>query len=721
MRDIIRVKDEYYISANFSFMEEQVRVLKSGEMFAVFNQDGHIRPFGFESQGLYYEGTRFLSRLVFHIAGRHPLLLSSSIKEENELMVVDFTNADFSGENHEFNPKGKIHLLRSCFLKEPSYYERICVSNYGLSVLSMMFGLEFDADYRDIFEARGLTRKRRGRMLDAEFGKNCVVLGYQGLDEKFRKTVISFFPVPVCVKKNRADFLVRLEPNEHKDLYIRVDCARRTKSRGVCDFNEAHEELRRSYRRMRRDLCRVETSNEQFNCWLERSADDIFMMLTQAGGHLYPYAGIPWFSTVFGRDGVITALETLWNYPHIAREVLLYLSQHQAKEFNAARDAEPGKILHEVRKGEMADLGEIPFGRYYGSVDSTPLFLVLAGRYYQRSGDADLIRGIWPSLLAALNWINEYGDSDGDGFVEYDRKAIGGLSQQGWKDSGDSVFHKDGSLAEPPIALCEVQGYVYEAKNQMANMARILGDSELSNSLLREAAKLKKDFQEKFWCRDMNYPALALDGKKNPCRVFTSNAGQCLFSGIVHKNQAARIRDRLMEERFFSGWGVRTLAEGEMRFNPMSYHNGSIWPHDNSLIAFGLDRFGYKNAVLNITRGLFEASMSMDLHRLPELFCGFSRRRNQGPTLYPVACNPQAWSSAAVFMLLQSCLGLRIDAHENKVYFCYPALPGDLEEIRITNLRVGSSSLDIQLEYHPKDVGIKIIRRVGSVKVVTVK
>lgn len=721
MKDIIRVKDDYYISAHFSFAEEKARVLKSGEMFAVFNQDGHIRPLGFENHGLYYQGTRYISRLVYSIGGHYPLLLSSEVEEGDGLLVVDLTNADFTGRNNEFNQKGKVHFLRSCFLKEPSYYERISVSNYGLSPMSLAFGLEFEADFRDIFEARGLSRGRRGTMLDAVYSRRSLELGYKGLDDIFRKTVLSFDPVPLTIKKNRADYLVRLEPKQHRDFYIRFDCLDNRKKNVVQVFSEAHEDIRKTNRRLRRDCCQIETSNSQFNRWLQRSIDDVFVMMTKVGDEYYPYAGIPWFSTVFGRDGIITALETLWIYPEIARGVLLHLSRTQAKEFNLNIDAEPGKIMHESRKGEMANLGEIPFGCYYGSVDSTPLFLILAGYYYSRTGDADLIRRIWPSLLSGLNWINEYGDSDGDGFVEYDRKAIGGLSQQGWKDSGDSVFYKDGTIAEPPIALCEVQGYVYEAKKQMSELARVLKDHELSQVLLADAEQLKKDFKSFFWQKDMDFPALALDGKKNPCKVMSSNAGQCLFSGIISRAMASRVRERLMEEEFFSGWGIRTLANTEQRFNPMSYHNGSVWPHDNALIAYGFDRFGYKDSVLKIMQGLFDASQSMDLYRLPELFCGFSRRNSQGPTLYPVACNPQAWSSACIFMLIQSCLGLRIDACEKKIYFSYPLLPEYLKEVRIRNLKIDSSVIDINIEYNMKAATIKVIGRTGGIKVVSMK
>jgi glycogen debranching enzyme len=474
---------------------------------------------------------------------------------------------------------------------------------------------------------------------------------------------------------------------------------------------------RREMRRLTAGAASIESSNNIFNEVLCQAMADLNMLMTETPQGRYPYAGIPWYSTTFGRDGLITALQMLWVDPRIALGVLKRLAFFQAKAVDPLADAEPGKILHEMRGGEMAALGEVPFAQYYGSVDSTPLFVLLAGHYFERTGDEATLADLWPSIEAALQWIDGPGDPDGDGFVEYRRATEQGLANQGWKDSFDAVFHADGRLAEGHIALCEVQGYVFAAKRLLARVARRLGFADRASKLEAESELLRERFEQAFWCEELGTYALALDGAKEPCRVRTSNAGQLLFTGIVREDRARRVASDLMSQKFFSGWGIRTVARGEVRYNPMSYHDGSIWPHDNALIVLGFARYGLKHSVAHLFKGLFDAAGYMDLRRLPELFCGFQRERRRGPVLYPVACAPQAWASATAFTLLEAALGLEFDAVRGEIRLRDPRLPEFLNEVVLRDLRLGASSVDLRVRRHDDEISLEVLRTRGQIQV----
>ena len=647
-RRFMYMEDEFYILATDSSAEEPKRVLKDGETFAVFDLHGDIQPNGPCQEGLYHEGTRFLSHLLFKLGHTRPFLLNSTVQKDNLVFVANLTNPDIYQAGRIILPRGTLHITRTKMLWQGVCYETLSFGNYGLSSIDVQFSVEYSADFADLFEVRGMTRERRGVLQEATLERSRVRFDYTGLDNVVRRTQIECSPPPDSLSGYGLMFRYRLEPKEEREFHLTYSCQISDAAVVQVDYSRARAAAETALTEQETPECRISTSNEQFNEWLARSSSDLHMMFTATPFGVYPYAGVPWFSTAFGRDGIITALEYLWINPTIARGVLNFLAALQCRQTDAALDAEPGKILHETRRGEMAALGEIPFGLYYGTVDATPLFVMLAGAYFENSHDLDFIRSIWPSIALALEWIDRYGDKDDDGFIEYARLSAKGLIQQGWKDSWDSVSHKDGSLAGAPIALCEVQGYAYAAKRAGAAMSLALGQVEQSESLLVHAAQLKDRFHERFWCNDLSTYALALDGQKRQCQIKTSNAGQCLYTGIVDKRYAGKVADSLMAADSFSGWGVRTLAATEARFNPMAYHNGSVWPHDNALIAAGLARYGFKDEANRIFAGLFQASLFVE-YRLPELFCGFEKQNDNAPVPYPVACSPQAWSAAAVF------------------------------------------------------------------------
>jgi glycogen debranching enzyme len=711
----------HHVLAASSPADERTRVLKHGDTFAVFDHSGDIRPDGLGDAGLYHEGTRFLSRLRLDLGQGRPFLLSSTVRDENDQLSVSLTNPDQLRDGQLVQSLGALHLSLKRFLWRGVCYQQLRVKNYAKEPIETTLTWHFQADFADIFEVRGMQRKAHGQHLPPFVCEDRVVLSYRGLDDVVRRTLLQFEPVPSQLTAASARLEISIPPQQETAFYFTIACQKALSVPVVLNFDDARIKAQADMDRYRAWSCHVGSSNGQINAWINRAASDLHMMTTELPTGPYPYAGVPWFNTPFGRDGIITALECLWLRPELARGVLSYLASTQATEVIPEQDAEPGKIQHETRSGEMATLKEMPFGRYYGSVDATPLFVILAGAYYERTLDRPFVESLWLNIDAALQWIDRYGDRDGDGFVEYDRQSADGLVHQGWKDSDDAVFHADGSPARGSIALCEVQGYVYAAQRAGATLASLVGQEKRTMQLTRQAAKLQDRFDQAFWCDELSSYALALDGEKRPCRVRTSNAGHCLWTGIATPERARRLARTLLSRESFSGWGIRTVATCECRFNPMSYHNGSVWPHDNALVALGLARYGLTGEALQIWNGLFEAGMCFDLHRMPELFCGFSQDSSEDPVLYPVACAPQAWSAASIFLLLQACLGLEINAPEARICFNQPRLPRSLGELRIHNLMVAGASVDLLLVNHEQDVGVNVLRREGDVQIVVLK
>lgn len=693
--------------------------LKHDDTFAVVDGVGDIGTATGGPSGLFSRDTRFLSRLELLVNGLKPLLLGSNMRDDNSQLTVDLTNPDFLQDGRILLQKDLIHISRTFFLWRGAAYSRFCISNHADRMITLSLSLRYGSDFADLFEVRGMRRLRRGGARRSTNGRDGVSLDYRGLDGEVRATSLTFDPPPAEIAVDEATYRLDLAPGQTIPLYLVIACNETAKQPSV-PFLKGLLEARRELRARSRGTTSIETSNELLNEMLCQATADLRMLTTDTPEGRYPYAGIPWYSTTFGRDGLITAMQMLWCEPSVARGVLRRLAAHQAKTTDPASDAEPGKILHEMRGGEMAALGEVPFAHYYGSVDSTPLFVLLAGLYAERTGDLETVKSIWPAIEAALAWIDGAGDPDRDGFIEYCRATELGLANQGWKDSYDAVFHADGRLAEGQIALAEVQGYVHAAKRSIAHCARRLGHSGLADRLDADARRLAERFEEAFWCPDLGTYALALDGAKEPCRVATSNAGQLLFTGIVRPERAAQVAAGLLGPRFFSGWGIRTVARGEARYNPMSYHNGSVWPHDNALIALGLARYGFKDAVAQLFTGLFDAASYMDLRRLPELFCGFRRRPGRGPTLYPVACSPQAWASATPFSLIEAALGLEFDPAANEIRLCNPCLPSLVDDVTLRNLRLGESNVDIRVRRHRHDVSVEIVRQQGDARVAIV-
>ncbi|SDV49317.1 amylo-alpha-1,6-glucosidase [Chitinasiproducens palmae] len=693
-------------------------VLKSGDTFIVNDALGDIHG---RDDGFFVNDTRVVSRLMLTIAGRPLSLLSGGVNASNTVFTAHLTNRRLPSLGDQAPDQGVLHIARNRVLGDATLHESITITNYGTTTLELPLAMVFDSDFRDMFEVRGAERARRGRLLPAR-ADGCVArLAYVGLDGVQRRVRFAFGPTPDMLRPGLASYRVTLAPRATKTLYFSVtvdECARSADEADAsplpdlepdappaCGRDAMRAAMLASYRLARRRVrsqATVRTANPLFNGWLARASADLSLLTTNLPTGPYPYAGIPWFSTPFGRDGIITALQTLWLQPELARGVLSFLASTQAREDSAFRDAEVGKIMHETRKGEMAATGEVPFRMYYGGVDSTPLFIVLAGAYFDRTGDRELIDTLWPALRRATQWIARACDRNRFGLLSYARGAASGLANQGWKDSGDSVFDAEGRFPDGPIALIEVQGYACVALETMARLAatRDAGAADgaeaaaFARDCAARAATLRERIETMFWMPEAGFYGIAVDGQGALCRVRASNAGHLLAFGLPDATRGAAVATVLTSPAFDSGWGIRTLAAGEPRFNPMSYHNGSVWPHDTALCARGLARYGDKRQAARLLGAMHEAAVGFEM-RLPELFCGFARGRGQSPTAYPVACLPQAWASGAPFMLLEACLGIKLDGVAQRILIERPMLPPGIERLHIGGLQLGQATVSL--------------------------
>jgi len=717
-------------------------VLKHDRRFLLSDACGDVRA---DSRGLgLYEGdTRVLSRLELRIAGHRPLVLRTGTGAGYR-STIQMTNPDLArnplekGDASAMLARQSLGIVRERLVSD-ALEDRVRIHNFTMHPERCLLSVALDADFADIFEVRGVRRAARGERAPAVVGADEVRFEYQGLDGLVRRTVVTVSeagtPMALGGEGGTADgpsdetgvllgFDWTIPPGGDRTLAIRVTSEVAPGAAGHAPRRATTlpppSDPEAAHRAWHATSASVSSSHAGAERAFRRGMSDLRLLVDPGPGEgeRYVAAGIPWYDTLFGRDSIFTSLQLLPIRPQVAADTLSILARLQATAHDAWRDAEPGKVLHELRTGEMALANEIPQTPYYGSVDSTPLFLVLLSEYERWTADLALVDRLWPHALAALEWIDQSGDLDHDGFVEYSRRSERGLINQGWKDSADAIRWADGRLAEGPIALVEVQGYVFQARRGMARLARRRGDAAMAERLEASAEDLRTRFEAAFWLEGPATYALALDGDKRAVDSVTSNAGHVLWSGLASPERAAGVAASLTGPDLFSGWGIRTLSAAMAGYNPISYHIGSIWPHDNAICATGLWRYGFGDEASRVAGALLEATQYFRDARLPELFCGFDRSSSPYPVPYPVACSPQAWAAGATFQLVEAMLGLAPDAANHELELRNPMLPAWLPDVRLENLVVGDAVVDLLVRRSDGSTGVEVLRRSGDIDVV---
>src|SRR5579859_7909735 len=670
--------------------------LIDGKTFLSTTISGDITPPGAPDVGFFHDDTRFLSSLELKVGGHRTVVLSSST-EKTFASKIELTTGSLAQINSFDLPENTIYMRRQQLLASDVLYDSIVFSNFNQSEVELQVEIAIAADFVDVFQVRGCARHKCGQYYRPLFRGDSLIFFYRGLDNVTRETLVRFQTPPDQVDNNVARWNLKVPAVGFRELLNTVSCrvGGRTFRGGEKPVVQGFRERREEFRRWEQESTTFESSNEIFDEAMRTCIADFHALQIPDGDQHVVAAGIPWFATMFGRDSLIAAFQSLLLNPRLACETLRVLARYQGKEFNDWRDEEPGKIPHEYRTGEMTRAGEMPFGPYYGSIDATPLFLILLSETFNWTGDEKLVQDLLPAALAALDWIEKYGDLDHDGFIEYKRRSEKGLTNQGWKDSWDANMHRDGSVANPPIALVEVQGYCYEAQYRMAQLLRVFGDAEYADKLRRSSTELARRIEKSFWLPEQGFYAMGLDNQKTPLEVISSNTGHLLFTRAIARDRARLVVERFMREDMQSGWGWRTLARSERVFNPLSYHRGSVWPHDNSLIAHGMALYVFRDEVKDIFTSLYQAALNFRDYRLPELFCGVQRHEYDEPVHYPVSCSPQAWASGSFFLLLTSLLGIRPSASRKELNIVNPVVPDWLSFLRIRNLRIGESRVSL--------------------------
>ena len=684
------------------------RVIKENDLFFMTDKDGDIPSDNSSGYGLYTRDTRFLSRLETRINGKKPLLLSSAA-DENYIAVIRLTNPHMEEDGEVILWRESVELLRKRFIYQGALYESMRLTNFSPQAARFAYSAQFDSDFMDMFVVRGFESGSLGQRVGTTVQPRQLTFAYEGADQVRRETRISWNLQEARVGEGGSvEFQLELGPGESEEIRFYIAPYIQGEGPDQHSPEEALQGLEQAYQTWNESTTAVRSDFKLFDALYHRGIQDLRVLLTDLGHGPFPVAGLPWYAVPFGRDSLIAALQMLIANPSMAKGTLLTMAACQGDSHDPWRDETPGKIMHEIRYGELANTHQVPFTPYYGTIDATPLFLVLAAEYYHWTRDAELLQRMMPNLERAIQWIEQYGDLDGDLFVEYDRTSSRGITNQGWKDSSDSIVHADGEYAQSPIALVEVQGYVYQAYTRLAPILSSLGQTELAAKLDQRARELQQRFEASFWMEKEQYYAIALDREKRQVQSVTSNPGHLLMSGIASPDRARAIAQRLTAPDLFSGYGIRTMSAASTGYNPMSYHDGSVWPHDNSLCLLGLSQGGFQREAVSVMEGLLRAAEKFEYNRLPELFCGYEDSIGY-PVAYPVACSPQAWAAGTPLVFVQGLLGVQPNGLERTLTL-RPMLLPQMNELHVANLRVGDGRLSLKLHRLSGDkVGVDMV------------